>query len=85
LLHCRQGGRSDPRGRNDDRTTGCRTRGSAYLLHDEANRGSLSPGLAADLVVFGRNLFETPPLEIHDVPVDMTVIDGKVVFERNPR
>jgi predicted amidohydrolase YtcJ len=61
------------------------TSAGAYLLHDEANRGSLSPGLAADLVVLGRNLFETPPLEIHNVPVDMTVIDGKVVFERNPR
>jgi hypothetical protein len=28
---------------------------------------------------------ETGPLEIHEVPVDMTVIDGRVVFERNRR
>jgi predicted amidohydrolase YtcJ len=35
-------------------------------------------------VVLGRNLFDTPPLEIHEVPIDMTVIDGKVVFERSP-
>ena len=61
------------------------TSAAAYLLHDEANRGSLAPGLAADLVVLGRNLFETAPLEIHNVPVDMTLIDGKVVFERSAR
>jgi predicted amidohydrolase YtcJ len=61
------------------------TSAGAYLLHEDTMRGSLSPGLAADLVVLGRNLFETPPLEIHDVTVDMTVIDGKVLYERNAR
>ena len=31
----------------------------AYLMHDEATRGTLAPGKRADLVVLHRNLFET--------------------------
>jgi predicted amidohydrolase YtcJ len=61
------------------------TSAGAYLLHDEESRGSLSTGLLAGLVVLGGNVFETAPLEIHNVPVDMTVIDGKIVFERADR
>jgi predicted amidohydrolase YtcJ len=30
-------------------------------------------------------LFETPPLEIHSVPVDMTIVGGEVIFERSAR
>ncbi|MEI8296959.1 MAG: amidohydrolase [Pseudomonadota bacterium] len=58
------------------------TSAGAYLMHEEATRGSLSPGKAADFVVLERNLFDTPPLRIHSVRVDMTVIDGKVAYER---
>ena len=58
------------------------TSAGAYLMHDDATRGTVSAGKVADLVVLNRNLFDTPPLEIHSVPVDMTVMDGNVVFER---
>ena len=61
------------------------TSASAYLLHDEQSRGSLAAGKAADLVVLGRDLFDTPPLEIHDAPVDMTIVAGEVIFERHKR
>jgi predicted amidohydrolase YtcJ len=61
------------------------TSAGAYLLHDERSRGSLETGKAADLAVLGRNLFETPPLEIHSVPVDMTIVRGQVIFERSAR
>jgi predicted amidohydrolase YtcJ len=54
----------------------------AYLMHDEATRGTLAPGKRADLVVLHRNLFETEPLEIHQVPVDLTVFNGRIVFAR---
>jgi predicted amidohydrolase YtcJ len=60
------------------------TSAGAYLLHDELLRGSLLAGRAADLVVLSRNLFETPPLEIHNVQVDMTLVAGHVIFERAP-
>jgi hypothetical protein len=59
------------------------TSAGAYLVKDEANRGSLVAGKLADLVVLSRNLFETEPLAIHDATVDLTLVGGKVVFERN--
>jgi predicted amidohydrolase YtcJ len=60
------------------------TSAGAYLMHDDAARGSLSAGKAADLVVLSKNLFETAPLDIHSVQVDMTVLAGKVIFARTP-
>jgi predicted amidohydrolase YtcJ len=58
------------------------TAAGAYLMHDDMTRGSLAVGNAADLVVLHRNLFEVPPLEIHNVQVDMTVLDGQIIFSR---
>jgi len=59
------------------------TSAGAYLVKDEANRGSLVAGKLADLVVLSRNLFEADPLAIHEATVDLTLVGGKVVFERN--
>ena len=58
------------------------TASGAYLLHDEAERGTITVGKLADLVVLSRNLFATDPLAIHAIDVDMTLIGGRVVFER---
>ena len=43
--------------------------------------GSIEVGKDADLVVLGRNLFETPPSEIHQVKVDLTLRQGRVLYE----
>jgi predicted amidohydrolase YtcJ len=59
------------------------TSAGAYLVKDEADRGSLAPGKLADLVVLSRDLFETDPLAIHEATVDLTMVGGRVVFERN--
>jgi predicted amidohydrolase YtcJ len=58
------------------------TQGSAYALFMENERGTIEAGKLADLVVLNRNLFKVPELEIHRVPVDLTLHEGKVVFER---
>jgi hypothetical protein len=42
----------------------------------------LEPGRLADLVVFERDLFRVPPRQILATPVDLTVVGGRVVFER---
>ena len=55
----------------------------AYLWSQEDTRGSIAVGKLADLVVLERNLFEVPETEIHQVRVDMTVLDGQVIFERD--
>lgn len=44
------------------------------------DRGSLDPGKLADLVVLGRDPWETPLEELRDIPIDMTVIGGEIVW-----
>ena len=52
----------------------------AYQLRMEEEIGSIEEGKRADLVVLGANLFEVPPEEIHQVPVVLTMMDGRVTF-----
>jgi predicted amidohydrolase YtcJ len=58
------------------------TRGSAYAEFAEKDKGTLEPGKLADLVVFAADLFQLPPRDILTTPVDLTVVGGRVVFER---
>jgi predicted amidohydrolase YtcJ len=58
------------------------TIGSAYVNHAEHETGSLEPGKRADLVVLDRNLFSGPASEIALGRVDMTIVDGQVVYDR---
>lgn len=55
---------------------------AAYAAFREDELGSIAPGRLADLVVLDRDLFEIDPVEIRDVQVDLTVVGGRVVFER---
>jgi predicted amidohydrolase YtcJ len=45
-------------------------------------KGSLERGKVADLCVLGGSLLTADPHDITDIPVDLTVFDGEVVFER---
>ena len=55
----------------------------AYSQKQEHVRGKLMPGYLADVAVFSRNLLEATPEEIlKDTLCDLTILDGKVVFER---
>ncbi len=54
----------------------------AYASFEEDIRGSLTVGKLADLVVLDRNIFQIPADEIKDVSVDMTVVNGRIVYER---
>ncbi|MFC9502520.1 amidohydrolase [Streptomyces sp. NPDC057002] len=45
-------------------------------------KGTVEPGRAADLCVLDRPLLGLDPHEITEVRVDLTVFDGRVVFER---
>jgi predicted amidohydrolase YtcJ len=55
---------------------------NAFAAGEENLKGRIAPGLLADLVVLERNLFEIPPEEIKDVRAMVTVVGGRVVFER---
>ncbi|MEU0584662.1 amidohydrolase [Streptomyces sp. NPDC006132] len=45
-------------------------------------KGTIEPGKAADLCVLDRPLLDLDPHEITEARVDLTVFDGRVVFER---
>jgi predicted amidohydrolase YtcJ len=42
----------------------------------------IEPGKLADLVVVDRNLLKIDPREILQMNVDLTMVDGHIVFER---
>ncbi len=54
----------------------------AYAAGEESYRGSITVGKLADLVVLSDNIFAIDPMEILKARVEMTVIDGRVVWER---
>ncbi|MHC5066485.1 MAG: amidohydrolase, partial [Planctomycetota bacterium] len=56
--------------------------GSAYGEHLENVKGSLAAGRLADFVVLDRDLFAIPPEQILESKVDMTVVGGRLVWDR---
>ena len=58
------------------------TLNAAYVLGWSTELGSLEPGKRGDLVVLSENILEIDPTRIADVKVDLTVIGGVVVYER---
>jgi hypothetical protein len=60
------------------------TRGSAYAEFAEREKGTLEAGRLADVAVFARDLFTVAPREILATPVDLTIVGGRIVFERDP-
>lgn len=58
------------------------TAAPAYASMEEKVKGSIEPGKLADLVVLSQDIFQIDPTEIESVKVDLTIFDGKVVFQR---
>ncbi len=56
------------------------TRGAAYAGFSEDRTGTLEPGKYADLVVLSGNLFQMDPVDIPDVLVEMTLVEGRVEY-----
>ena len=55
---------------------------SAYLNFDEAIKGSLEPGKLADMVVLADDLLTMDSNRLKDARIDMTIVGGKVLYER---
>lgn len=55
----------------------------AYVNFQEQETGSIEVGKAADLIVLNRNLFEIPRHEMHNVKVELTLLDGQVVYQED--
>lgn len=58
------------------------TMGSAYAEHQEKVKGSIEPGKLADLIVLSADIFTIPPESIEKTKVDLTIFDGKIIYQR---
>ena len=59
------------------------TIGSAYAEFQDHVKGSITPGKLADVVILSHDIFEIDPQEIENVKVELTMVDGRVVYEVN--
>ena len=55
----------------------------AFSGREEHLKGTLERGKFADIAILDRDLFAIPSDEICDIRVDMTLVNGEVVFERD--
>lgn len=58
------------------------TANGAWLTFEEDVKGTLEPGMLADMVVLSEDLLTIDPERILDVDVDMTIVEGVVLYER---
>lgn len=56
---------------------------AAYQSFDEDRLGSIEVGKLADMVVLGRDLLTEPEGSIKDIPIDMTIVNGRIVYRRS--
>ena len=58
------------------------TYGSACAINRDDELGTLEPGKFADITVLDRNLFAVPEEEYLEMKSVMTMVNGKIVFEK---
>lgn len=59
------------------------TLNNAIAAFEEDQKGSLTPGKLADIVVLSQNILVIPEDDILQTTIDLTVVGGDVVFERD--
>lgn len=58
------------------------TQGAAYQYFEEKEKGSITPGKRADLVILGENPLTVAPEALKDIPVIETIARGRTVYRR---
>lgn len=62
----------------------CQTWCGAYTQFAEDRRGTLEPGMMADIAVLSRDIFSSSPEQIlHETRADLTLRGGTVIFDRH--
>ncbi len=56
------------------------TMGAAFAEFQEREKGSITPGKLADMVILSDNIFDLKPEAIRNVKVQTTIVGGKVVY-----
>ena len=57
------------------------TMGSAYAEFQDKEKGSITVGKLADLVILSDDIFKIDPVKIRDVRVLKTFVGGKMVWD----
>jgi len=60
----------------------CYTINNAYAVFEENEKGSITVGKLADLVVLSEDILTIDPVRIEHVLVDMTIVGGTIVHQR---
>jgi|HubBroStandDraft_1064217.scaffolds.fasta_scaffold05355_3 predicted amidohydrolase YtcJ len=58
------------------------TAGAAYAEFEEKRKGTIAPGMLADLVVYAANLNQIPARELLTTKVKMTIAGGRIVYQQ---
>jgi predicted amidohydrolase YtcJ len=58
------------------------TMGSAYAEFQEQEKGSITPGKLADMVILSDDIFSIDPAKLRDVKVLKTFVGGKIVWDQ---
>jgi predicted amidohydrolase YtcJ len=58
---------------------------NAWAAFMDDRTGSITPGKYADLVLLDQDLLRIPPERIKETRVDVTILGGRVVYERRGR
>jgi predicted amidohydrolase YtcJ len=58
------------------------TSAASHYMFEEEKKGSIERGKLADLAVLSADLLTVPENQIKDIEADLTIVDGKVVFQR---
>lgn len=58
------------------------TANGAYGSFSESVKGTLEPGMLADVAVLERDIFEADPEALLETRVDLTILDGEVAYDR---
>jgi predicted amidohydrolase YtcJ len=59
------------------------TMGSAYAEFQDREKGSVTPGKLADLVILSDDIFSIDPVKIRDVKVVTTIVGGEMVWPQS--
>jgi predicted amidohydrolase YtcJ len=57
------------------------TVGSAFAEFTDQEKGTITHGKLADLVILDRDIFKIDPVDIEHARVTMTIMDGRVVYD----
>jgi len=58
--------------------------GSAFAEFQENEKGSISPGKLADMVLLSQDIFSIEPEEIRNTKVLKTFVGGKMIWDASP-